>query len=1627
MALTAEQRKADLVDRLAKEARGRVASTVADSAERFVRRYFALVAPDDIIYSSPDSLLGGALALFASGAARTPGTPTVRIYNPSVDQNGWSAEHTVIEIINDDMPFLVDSISAELNRRERTIHLLIHPVIAVQRDSSGKLLSVVTREEAKEKSLPGLVTESFMHIEIDQETSPQQLEEIRSTLERILGEVRMAVTDWRTMRAKLQENLRELETAKLPMPQEEVEEAKAFLRWLDDGNFIFLGYRYYGFETRNGQDYVPLDPSSGLGILREVRESSSKRADAPIPPEFSEYARRKDLIIISKANSRSEVHRPVPMDRIGIKRYDAAGNLIGEDRYLGLFTTAAYARSMHEVPMLRLKARRVIENAGLDASSHNGKALVEILETFPRDEFFQMTDKDLFDITLGILLLQERQRVALFTRNDIFGRFVACFVFVPRDRYTPDFKERAKQILEEQFHGRDTAVYDFVTDSPLARGLFIVRTTPGQIPEVEVKRVEAFLADAARTWSDRLLESLVQQRGEESGIELHRRYKKAFPVAYSEMFAADAAMYDIGHVEQIIAGGGIVVDLYRHLGEDQREFHCKIIHAGAPVPLSDIMPRLENMGLRVQSEVPYEIQPRGAGFPIRIRDFSLSAAGMKDDLGDVKSKFEEAFVRVWKKEAEDDGFNRLILTADLEWHEVVVLRAYAKYLKQIGVNISESAIQETLARNPSITRMLLQLFLNYFDASTGTSDSMRNPSATSEQISGRHLAGAARKAQIEDALSEVANPDEDRVLRHYVNLIDATLRTNYFQRDAGGGHKSYVSFKLDSHAVRELPAPRPLYEIFVYSPQMEGIHLRAGKVARGGIRWSDRREDFRTEILGLMKAQNVKNVVIVPMGSKGGFVVKQPSANRDEFMQQGIDCYKTLLRGMLDITDNLRGDEVVPPLDVVRRDPDDPYLVVAADKGTATFSDIANGVSADYGFWLGDAFASGGSVGYDHKKMGITARGGWEAVKRHFREIGIDTQSQDFTCVGVGDMSGDVFGNALLLSPHTRLLAAFDHRNIFLDPNPDATASFAERQRLFDLPRSSWTDYDASLLSKGGAIFDRKAKSLTVSEEVQQLLGVPKIVTPAELMQAILRANADLLWLGGIGTYVKASSEDHAAARDRANDPLRVNANELRVRVVGEGANLGFTQQARIEYALTGGRINTDAIDNSAGVDTSDHEVNIKILLYDAVERGELVAEHRNELLAAMTDEVGHLVLRDNYEQTQAISITQSFGESILDEQARFMRTLERAGKLDRAIEGLPDDETILERHAAGVGLTRPEIAILLAYSKIVLYSDLLASDLPDDPLLVEDLLLYFPAPLREPYRPAIERHRLRREIIGTYITNAMINRVRPTFVAQLMEETGKPASEIARAFTIIRESFDLRPLWSEIESLDNKVPAVAQIAMLVAVGQLLERATLWLLRASDARLDIAAYVAEFRPRISALAQHLDSALPESLVTSLQTRQAELADIGVPAELARRIASLDVMASALDIVKLAQSKPTVESAAVEDVARIYFDLGARFGLDRLRSAAAAIPADTPWQKAAVTAAVDDLFNYQSELASRVMREGRANTESVETWLTTRPRLVERVDQTMTELRAAPTVDLAMLTVVGRQLRDLAQS
>ncbi len=1610
----AEDQKNDLIGRLAKRVGERMQPDRAAEIELFVRQLYANVPPGDLLKNSVEDLYGASMGLWNFSQQRKAGEAKIRVFNPTPAEHGWHSTHSVVEIANDDMPFLVDSVTAELNRQDLTVHLVIHPVMKLRRDPGGKRLQLLAPgAQTAEGAGPPILAESLMHIQINEQSAPGRLAEIQSGLARVLADVRIAVQDWRAIHAKVAEVLRELESDPPPLPREEVEETKEFLLWVSDDHFTFLGYREYDFAGEGEGATLQLGAGSGLGILRDDAYSvfDGLRNFDKLPPEVRQFVLEPRLLLITKSNRRATVHRAVHMDTIGIKRFDAQGRVIGERLLVGLLTSAAYSRSPRQIPLLRRKVQNILTRAGFPPNSHDGKALTHILETYPRDELLQIGEADLYDISLGILHLQERQQIALFMRRDPFERFVSCLIYVPRERFNTAIRLRFQDILEQAYDGKVAAYTTHMTDEVLGRLHIVVATKPGAIPAVPIAEVEARLIEAGRSWSDDLQHALISSLGEERGIERFRHYADAFPLGYRERFAASLAVYDIARIEETLERGRMAINLYRPIEASGDEVRLKIYNAHGQVALSDILPMLEHMGLRVISETPYEVEPVGRG-TVWVHDFAMhSADGAEIQVGRVREKFEDALSHIWLGEMEDDGFNRLILRASLGWRKIVVLRACCKFLRQTGIAFSQSYMEETLANNPKIARALTELFQIRFDP----------------DVQDRNTRQRGTVVEIEHALDAVANLDEDRILRRFLNLILSTLRTNFYQSAPNGAPKPYLSLKFNSRELDELPLPRPWVEIFVYSPRVEAVHLRGGKVARGGIRWSDRREDFRTEVLGLMKAQMVKNAVIVPVGSKGGFVVKRPPAQggREALNAEVIECYRTMMRGLLDITDNLAGGAVVPPTGVVRHDEDDPYLVVAADKGTATFSDIANAVSAEYGFWLGDAFASGGSAGYDHKKMGITARGAWECVKRHFREIGIDIQTTDFTAVGVGDMSGDVFGNGMLLSRHTRLLAAFNHLHIFIDPDPDPEISFAERQRLFNLPRSSWIDYDPALISAGGGVFDRKAKSIRLTPQMKELFGLAEQqVPPAEIMRAILKCPVDLLWLGGIGTYVRAANETKGEVGDRTNDALRVSASKVRAKVVGEGANLGFTQRGRIEYALNGGRINNDAFDNSAGVDTSDHEVNIKILLNGVVADGDLTLKQRDQLLARMTEEVAALVLRHNYLQSQALSLAEAKATDRLDGDARFLRALEKSGKLNRAIEFLPGDEALAERSQAHLGLTRPEQAVLLAYSKIALYDELLASSLPDDPALQDDLAAYFPAVLGERFQGAIRGHRLRREIVATVVVNELVNRMGSTFVAEMRDRTGASADDVARAYLAARAAFSLPQIWQAIEALDGKAAAAVQYRMLLETMQLLERAAHWFLRNRPLPLDTDGTVAEFEPAMKALRAGLDQVLAEDDREEIRRRAGELAAGGVPEPLAHEVAGLDFIAPGLDIVRIAGQA----GLPAERVARTFFALGNRFAFDWLRDTAEQLDPDSHWDKLAVAAILDDLQSQQCELAARVLKEANGVDGEPETliqdWIKTRAAPVERADTLISELRQSGAPDLAMLAVANRQLRTL---
>jgi len=1415
------------------------------------------------------------------------------------------------------------------------------------------------------------------------------------------------------MRERLQAILAEVETRGPPLPADELAEGKDFLRWLADNHFTFLGYRRHELASVGGEDVLKVVAGSSLGILREGPSKEVAASFSALPPEVRAHARRPELLVVTKATSRSTVHRPGYLDYVAVKRFSDRGDVVGEDRFLGLFTSTAYSAMPADIPLLRRKVANVVKRAGLPPGGHAGKALINILDTYPRDELFQTNEDDLLRTAKAILHLEDRQRLRLFVRRDAFERFLSCLIYAPRENYTTGLREKWQAILTEAFNGTSSEFNVHLSESMLARIMITVRTTPGQIPDFDVREVEQRLVAAARRWEDDLRDALIATLGEARGNELFRLFGSAFPAGYREEFAARVAVPDIEMMARLSDAEPLAMSLYRPLEAAPGTLRFKLFRRGGPVTLSDSLPMIEHMGLKVLDERPYRITPEGLP-PIWMHDLGMlsALADTEVEVDELHEVFDDAFARIFRGEVENDDFNRLVVGARLPADEIVVLRAYAKYLRQIGFALSQAFIEATLAAHADIAKLIVDLFKLRFDPAL--------PDAAQTQA-------LAKIQQIDDALDRVENLSEDRVLRQYLALILATTRTNFWRTDKEGRRRSFVSFKFDPARVPGLPEPKPMFEIFVYSTRFEGVHLRGGKVARGGLRWSDRPEDFRTEILGLVKAQMVKNTVIVPVGSKGGFVLKKapPPSDREAYLKEGVACYQNYLRGLLDLTDNRVGDKIVPPPHLKRHDPDDPYLVVAADKGTATFSDYANAISKEYGFWLGDAFASGGSAGYDHKAMGITARGAWESVKRHFREMGIDTQITDFTVAGIGDMSGDVFGNGMLLSHHIKLVAAFDHRHVFLDPHPDPESSFRERERLFKLPRSSWADYDAKLISRGGGVHPRSAKSIAITPEVAEVLGIAvKSLTPTELVNAILKAPVELIYNGGIGTYVKAASETHAQVGDRANDALRVNGRDLRCKVFAEGGNLGCTQLGRIEYALAGGRINTDAIDNSAGVDTSDHEVNIKILLGLPIAEGELTEKQRNALLADMTDDVAALVLRDNTFQTQALSITGRIAPQMLDAHQRFIQFLEKTGRLNRALEFLPSDEEIAERRAKGIGLTSPERAVLLAYSKIWLYDELLASALPDDAWVATALERYFPKALRERYAAYMSRHPLKRDIIATYVINSMINRVGSTFVHRLLEATGAKPPEIVRAYLLNREVFGFVDLWMAIEALDNVVDDEVQASMLIDTRRLIDRGTTWFLRSRRLSEDMAATIGHFAPQVAALATRLPQLLDPADRTRIDAAVAAYTAKGVPQALALRVATFDTLYAALDIIEVADSTGRPPSA----VAELYCALSTKLGLPWLREKMSALPADAHWRILAKGAMLDDLASLQRTITGEVLgaaTDGADPEHLITAWEDRNRRGIERAAQLMVELRAATPVDAAMLSVALRELRNLA--
>ncbi len=1574
----------------------------------FVKQAYRNVSLDDLANHDPDDLVAAAISGLQFAQKRKPGKPKIRVFNPTVEAHGWSHAYTIVEIVNDDMPFLVDSVRAAINEIGLTVQLTIHPIFRVVRDEEGNLLDILPRKKNQTRG----TKESMMRLEIDREPDEDALKKLIARLKVILADVRNAVEDWDAMRNKAREICEDIEKTPPPIDEATVAESVALIRWMENNHFTLLGYREYELERGEDKDILNPLPKTGLGILRSTSSRKPKRVEIT-SRDVRSQARARELLFITKANSKSTVHRSAYLDYVGIKIFDSAGRVVGEKRFLGLFTSVAYSRNPRDIPLLRHKVARVMVESGIDPQSHAGKALQHVLDTYPREELFQTSVEDLTRITTGIMSLQERQRVKLFVRRDAFHRFVSCLVFVPRDKYNTEVRQRLEAILIDRYKGIGSEHRVQLSDASLARVQFIVRLGEGRMPRVDVGKLEDDLAEGVRTWGDKLKAALITRLGEDAGSKLFKRFGKSFPAAYMEDSSPYEGTFDVERMGLLIdEPEELRMSVYRPESFHDNKLRFKLCRLDNPIPLSDALPMLENLGLRVISERPYHCVLED-GREIWIQDFDMVMDGEGTlYLGEISANFQETFSRMWANVTDNDGFNKLVLSAGLSWRQAYLMRAYCRYLLQTGLPFSQPYMEQVVDHNASIARLMVQLFEARFDP---------------------HLSSRKRKSvaehcldEIRTALDKVASQDEDRILRAFLTVIKATLRTNFYQLSDLDDPKAYVSFKLDPTKIPDLPLPRPKYEVFVYSPRMEGVHLRGGKVARGGLRWSDRMEDFRTEVLGLMKAQNVKNTLIVPVGAKGGFVCKRlPKGDRDAVMAEVIDCYKSFIRGLLDITDNLVDGKVVSPERVVRQDEDDYYLVVAADKGTATFSDIANSVSAEYNFWLGDAFASGGSAGYDHKGMGITAKGGWEAVKRHFRERGINTQTTDFTVAGIGDMAGDVFGNGLLQSRHIRLQAAFNHMHIFLDPDPDPETSYVERERLFKLPRSSWADYDTNLISAGGGVFLRTEKHLDLSPQVQAMLGTTETsMTPQELMRAILKMDVDLLWNGGIGTYVKASTESNADAGDRANDALRVNGNELGCKVVGEGGNLGLTQLGRIEFAKKGGRINTDFIDNSAGVDTSDREVNIKIMLRQVADSTGLDEKSRNRLLASMTDEVGKLVLRNNYLQTQAISLMEAHSVERVNEHAFVMRTLEKAGVLNRELEFLPSDAEIKARKAVGAGFTRPELSLLVSYSKIALYQDLIESNVPEDAYLSDELEIYFPAPMRKKFRDVLRNHQLAREIVATVICNSVVNRMGPVFLLRMMEETGADAAKIARAYTIAREIFGVRENWHDIEALDNTVPASVQYAMMFEITRLLRHASAWIMQHHDAPLNVRSIVSRLQPGLV----RAFKALPKALIGPMSHRVSEAAglyrEIGVTEKVAQSMSLLPAAFSTLDIVEIALESNLDESR----VAKTYFELGRALSLDWILEQIETLEVEGRWQAIARGSLRENLYSLQRQLTAQLLtRRSKASPqELVDRWLSSVSDQVSHLQKLVAEMRSSGSMDFPTLSVALQEIRKLTQ-
>ncbi|MBU6213595.1 MAG: NAD-glutamate dehydrogenase [Actinomycetales bacterium] len=1567
-----------------------------EAAATVMRAYWSMVAAEDLIDRTPEDIADTVRRHLAAGAGRPTATPVVAVAAARESHAG----HTTIDIVTDDMPFLVDSVTAALRRSGRNVALVVHPQFTAQRDAAGSLLRLAPKGDVE-----GL-GESWMHIEcaLDPERPEDDFADVEALLREALADVRVAVSDWPAMRARAEAVAAEVAAR----GGSEAQEAADFLRWLADNHFTFLGYREYDLLERDGKDYLAARAGTGLGVLQDSSDSDM----TPLSDAARAAARDQRILVLTKANSRATVHRDVYLDYIGVKQFAPDGSVAGEARFLGLFTSSAYVQPVHEVPVLAGKVAEVMAKSGFSPDSHSGKDLMEFLETYPRDELFQIDAAGLGETAQSVLQMAGRRVTRVFLRPDRYGRFVSAVVYLPTDRYDSDVRRAVEGLLRETLGAFSIDTASRVGEHTHARLHIVARThEPVMLTDEMVQHIRAGVAAAARSWDDGFADAVLEALGERDGARLLRSWMGRFSPGYQADHSAARAVVDAQLCESMHAASlGAFVTLAPQASAGRSTHLFSLYTTGEPVLLSAVLPLLQNLGVTVVDERPYELLD-ATGRKMRLYEFGIDVPAGVTDPDTLPERFAEAFLAAWRGETENFYLDAVVTCHGMTARQATILRAYARYLRQTSLGFSMRYLEEIVLAHPVIARMLIELF----------------EVRLAPEFGGDRESEARRlNALLSDELQRVVGLDADRILRGLLALVNATLRTNAYVRDEFGALRPYLSFKLDSSALGGLiPSPLPFVEIWVCSPTVEGVHLRFGRVARGGLRWSDRRDDVRTEVLGLVKAQMVKNTVIVPVGAKGGFVVQHPVPAAQDRLQQGIDCYRTFVRGLMDVTDNVVDARVVPPVAVVRHDGDDPYLVVAADKGTATFSDIANAISAEYGFWLADAFASGGSAGYDHKAMGITAKGAWESVKRHFRELGLDTQAQEFTAVGIGDMSGDVFGNGMLCSERIRLVAAFDHRHIFIDPAPDAAASYAERSRMFTLPRSSWADYDPARISAGGGVFPRDAKSIHVTEQMASALGLPDGVaelTPDEVIRAILQAPVDLLWNGGIGTYVKAATESHSDVGDKSNDLIRVDGRQLRCRVVGEGGNLGLTQLGRVEAAASGVKLNTDAIDNSAGVDTSDHEVNIKIFFDPLIRSGEMTVAERDRMLAEMTDQVAHDVLRDNYLQNVVLGNARARSAMLAGAHRRFMQSLEDAGILTRALEFLPSDEEMRQRETSGDGLTSPELCVLLAYAKLHLNEELTRAGTADAAGISDQVGAYFPALMQQRFGERLSTHPLRAELITTMLVNEIVNRGGITFAFRAVEETGADYGTIALSFEAVRRVFSLDDVWAAIEALDGAVSTATQCALYLEVRRLVDRATRWFVVTHGAGFDLQAAVARLAPIVRELAPQVPGLLQGAERERLSRRSDEFVQVGVPADLATKIAALLDVFSVLDVAEVSARIGTPP----EHVARMYFLLSERYEIDRLLGCITGLRRDDRWNTLARAAMRADVYAALAALTARVLRTGGEGDAGslISNWERQHASAVGLARQTLAEVVALEAADLATLSVAVRAIRSL---